>query len=166
MINNVTLIGRMTRDIEITNFQNNQKGTFSLAVNRNYKNQNGDTEADFIDCEVWGKPAELMGKYTAKGVMIGVTGELRVNTWKDDSGNNRKKVYVNVNQVQFLEKANNVGSQQANNFQTQGQAFVPHQENNWQTKGVQQFEQSQEIEGFGAQMAQTAPITDDELPFI
>ena len=75
MINNVTLIGRLTRDVELRYTPNNVAvGAFTLAVNRNFKNVAGDREADFINCVIWQKQVENLANWTKKGHLIGITG--------------------------------------------------------------------------------------------
>ena len=70
MINNVVLVGRLTRDPELRYTPSNVAvATFSLAVNRNFKNQAGDREADFINCMIWRKPAELLSEWCKKEIL-------------------------------------------------------------------------------------------------
>lgn len=79
MINNVSLTGRLTRDPELkyTNGSNTPVLPFILAVNRNFKNKQGDVEADFISCVAWGKNAENISKFFQKGSLIGIEGRIR-----------------------------------------------------------------------------------------
>ncbi|HCR4860913.1 TPA: single-stranded DNA-binding protein, partial [Enterococcus faecium] len=75
MINNVTLVGRLTKDPDLRyTASGTAVATFSLAVNRNFTNQNGNREADFINCVIWRKPAETMATLAKKGSLIGVVG--------------------------------------------------------------------------------------------
>lgn len=104
MINNVTLIGRLTKDADLR-YTSTGKGvtTFMVAVNRNFTNQAGEREADFINCVIWGKPAENLASYTCKGSLIGVTGRLQSRSYDNQEG---KKVYVTevvVENYQLLE---------------------------------------------------------------
>ncbi|HAQ2593375.1 TPA: single-stranded DNA-binding protein, partial [Enterococcus faecium] len=72
MINNVTLVGRLTKDPDLRyTASGTAVATFSLAVNRNFTNQNGNREADFINCVIWRKPAETMATLAKKGSLIG-----------------------------------------------------------------------------------------------
>jgi len=103
-INQVTLIGRLTRDAEL---KHTQSGTavckFAIAVNRSRKN--GDQwqdEAHFFDIVVWGRQGEAVHQYLTKGKQIGVLGELRQNRWQDNSGNNRSKVEIHADNLQLL----------------------------------------------------------------
>ncbi len=77
MINRSVLVGRLTRDSELKYTQNNTAvATFSLAVNRSFTNQNGEREADFINCVIWRKAAESLANFTHKGSLIGIDGRL------------------------------------------------------------------------------------------
>ena len=92
MINNVTLVGRMTRDAELRYTPQNQAvATFSLAVNRNFKNQNGEYEADFINCVIWRQPAENLATWAKKGALIGITGRIQTRSYENQQG---QRVYV------------------------------------------------------------------------
>ena len=72
MINNVVLIGRLTRDVELRYTPSNiANATFNLAVNRNFKNAAGEREADFINCVMWRQQAENLANWTKKGMLIG-----------------------------------------------------------------------------------------------
>ena len=102
MLNSVNLQGRMVRPLDLKILgEDKQVGNFSLAVQRNFKNRDGDYDADFIDCTVWGKTAELIGNYFDKGDQIIIEGELRQETWEGENGK-RSKLKVNVNGFQFV----------------------------------------------------------------
>ena len=82
MINNVVLVGRMTRDAELRYTPSNQAvATFTLAVNRNFKNQNGEREADFINVVIWRQQAENLANWAKKGALIGVTGRIQTRSY-------------------------------------------------------------------------------------
>ena len=105
MINNVSLTGRLTRDPELkyTNGSNTPVLSFTLAVNRNFKNKRGDVEADFINCVAWNKAAENISNYFQKGSLIGIEGSIQTRTYDDKDG---KRVYlteVYVKTFSFLE---------------------------------------------------------------
>ena len=92
MINNVVLVGRMTRDAELRYTPSNQAvATFSLAVNRNFKNQNGEREADFINVVIWRQQAENLANWAKKGALIGVTGRIQTRSYDNQQG---QRVYV------------------------------------------------------------------------
>ncbi|EIW2162759.1 TPA: single-stranded DNA-binding protein [Enterococcus faecalis] len=92
MINNVTLVGRLTKDVDLryTN-SGTAVGQFILAVNRNFTNQNGDREADFINCVIWRKAAESLANYARKGTLIGLTGRIQTRNYENQQG---QRVYV------------------------------------------------------------------------
>ena len=104
MINNVVLVGRMTRDAELRYTPSNQAAaTFSLAVNRNFKSQNGEREADFINCVIWRQQAENLANWAKKGALIGITGRIQTRNYENQQG---QRVYVTevvCDSVQFLE---------------------------------------------------------------
>lgn len=104
MINSVILIGRLTRDTEIR-YTNSEKavGNFTLAINRRFKNQNGEYETDFIDCVVFGKQAETMAQYTKKGDLIGVEGSIQKKQYEDKEGNKRYATEIMVEKITFLQ---------------------------------------------------------------
>ncbi len=92
MINNVVLVGRMTRDAELRYTPSNQAvATFTLAVNRNFKNQDGEREADFINCVIWRQQAENLANWAKKGALIGVTGRIQTRSYDNQQG---QRVYV------------------------------------------------------------------------
>ncbi|HEM3893432.1 TPA: single-stranded DNA-binding protein [Streptococcus suis] len=108
MINNVVLIGRLTRDVELRYTPNNVAvGAFTLAVNRNFKNAAGDREADFVNCVIWNKQAENLANWTKKGHLIGITGRIQTRSYENQQG---QRVYVTevvAENFQVLEKRDN-----------------------------------------------------------
>ena len=115
MINNVTLVGRLTRDVDLRYTQNGKAvASFGLAVNRPFKNANGEYEADFINCQAWGKTAENLANYMKKGNQIGVVGRIQTRNYENNEG---KRVYVTevvAEQVVFLESRKSHQQQQVN----------------------------------------------------
>ncbi|EQA3609352.1 single-stranded DNA-binding protein [Enterococcus faecalis] len=92
MMNNVTLIGRPTKDPDLRyTASGTAVATFTLAVNRNYTNQNGDRETDFINCVIWRKLAETLANYVRKGTLIGISGRLQTRNYENQQG---QRVYV------------------------------------------------------------------------
>ena len=88
MINNVVLVGRMTRDAELRYTPSNQAvAYFSLAVNRNFKSQNGEREADFINCVIWRQQAENLANWAKKGALIGITGRIQTRNYETSKVN-------------------------------------------------------------------------------
>ncbi|EGQ3295205.1 single-stranded DNA-binding protein [Staphylococcus pseudintermedius] len=125
MLNRVVLVGRLTKDPE---FRTTPSGvsvaTFTLAVNRNYKNKNGEQQADFINCIVFRKQAENVNNYLSKGNLAGVDGRLQSRSYENQEGRRIFVTEVICDSVQFLESKNN---NQSNNQQQRGQA--PAQDN-------------------------------------
>lgn len=100
MLNNVMIMGRITRDPELRETENGKKvANITIATQRPYKNSEGIYETDFIDCTVWGKIAEAVCEYSHKGDLIGVKGRLETTTDKD----NNKKLSINVEKVSFIQ---------------------------------------------------------------
>lgn len=102
-MNKVVLIGRVTRDPELRYTSTNIPNTrFTLAVNRTFQNQSGETEADFIPIVVWRKQAENVKKYVSKGSLVAVEGRIQTGSYEKDG----QRVYttdVVADNVQFLE---------------------------------------------------------------
>lgn len=112
MINNVVLIGRLTRDVELRYTPSNiANATFNLAVNRNFKNAAGEREADFINCVMWRQSAENLANWTKKGMLIAITGRIQTRSYENQQG---QRVYVTevvADSFQILEKRDNSANQ-------------------------------------------------------
>lgn len=92
MINNVVLVGRLTRDVDLRYTSNGTAyASFTLAVERNFKNQNGEKETDFINCAMWRKAAENFANFTRKGSQVGIEGRIQTRNYENQQG---QKVYV------------------------------------------------------------------------
>ena len=103
-MNIVTLIGRTTKDIEIKQTKSGKAViSFALAVNKDFKNDDGTYDADFIDCVAFDKRAEAIGKYVHKGDRIGIQGKISTRTYQRNDGTNAKAVEVIVDGFEFLE---------------------------------------------------------------
>ena len=112
MINNVVLIGRLTRDVDLRyTHQNQAVGQFTLAVNRNFKNQNGEYDADFINCVIWGKLAENFANWTKKGNLVGITGRVQTRNYENQQGQRMYVTEVVAESFQLLEKRDNSANQ-------------------------------------------------------
>ncbi|ENZ5537813.1 single-stranded DNA-binding protein [Enterococcus hirae] len=104
MINNVTLVGRLTKDPDLRyTASGTAVATFTLAVNRNFTNQNGNREADFINCVIWRKPAETMATLAKKGSLIGVVGRIQTRTYDNQQGHRVYVTEVVADNFQLLE---------------------------------------------------------------
>lgn len=148
MINRTVLTGRLTRDPELKTTQSGLSvATFTLAVNRQFSDKNGNREADFINCVIWRKGAENLCNFTSKGSLIGVDGRIQTRSYDDKNG---QKVYVTevvVDSFSLLEskkdRESNAGGYNAGN-------------NNANSNNTQ--------DPFNSQ-GDTVDITDDDLPF-
>lgn len=104
MINRAVVCGRLVRDPELRRTQNGTPVTsFTLAVNRTFKNADGQQEADFLNCVAWNKTAEIVEQYCSKGNLVGVEGRLQSRSYQNNQGNNRTVVEIIADQVQFMQ---------------------------------------------------------------
>lgn len=124
MINNTVLVGRLTKDPDLKYTANGTAvATFTLAVNRNFTNQDGNREADFINCVIWRKSAETLANYARKGTLLGVTGRIQTRSYENQQG---QRVYVTevvVENFQLLESRSTNQQHKnndLNNFNGQG----------------------------------------------
>ncbi|EAE7382277.1 single-stranded DNA-binding protein [Listeria monocytogenes] len=156
MMNRVVLVGRLANDPDLKYTPNGVAvATFRLAVNRTFTNQQGEREADFINCVVWRKPAENVANYLRKGSLAGVDGRVQTRNYEGQDG---KCVYVTeivAESVQFLEPRNssyNSSNQNEGNYSNQ-------------TKNeLQRANSSQNNDPF-ANDGKPIDISDDDLPF-
>lgn len=103
-MNKIILVGRMTKDIEIRYTQNQKEvGNFDLAVNRNYKNANGEYDTDFFKCIAWGNLAKTIQTYTSKGSQIAIEGRVENRTYQANDGTNRYVTEVVVEGVHLID---------------------------------------------------------------
>ena len=104
-MNHVILIGRLTKDVELKYIQGTGTpvANFAIAVDREFTGKDGKKEVDFIDIQVWGKSAENCSNYIGKGSLVGVQGSIRIDTYQNQAGENRKITRINANRVQFLD---------------------------------------------------------------
>lgn len=155
-MNNANLVGRLTRPVDLRYTQTGiAYGSFTLAVTRKYKNKDGEREADFINCVIWKKGAELLANYTQKGSLIGVSGPIQTRSYDNQQG---QRVYVTevlVENFDFLESRKN----DADGFSNAGNI------------NTQNFNKNQNM---GGNFANNDPFTangdtydvqDDDLPF-
>ena len=123
MLNNISLVGRLTKDVELRYTPSNVAvATFTLAVNRTFKNENGDREADFINCVMWRQQAENLANWAKKGALIGITGRIQTRSYDNQQG---QRVYITevvAEQFQLLESKGqgNQGQQQSPGISRQG----------------------------------------------
>ena len=122
-MNSICLVGRLTKDVDLRYTQSNVAvATFTLAVNRAFKNENGEREADFINCVMWRQQAENLANWAKKGALIGITGRIQTRNYDNQQG---QRVYVTevvAEQFQLLESRNSQGQSQGQRVQSQQQA--------------------------------------------
>ncbi|MEB6121703.1 single-stranded DNA-binding protein [Mammaliicoccus sciuri] len=170
MINRVVLVGRLTKEPEYRVTPSGvQVATFTLAINRTFTNQNGERQADFINCVVFRTPAENVNKYLNKGNLAGIEGRLQSRSYENNEG---KRVYVTevvCDSVQFLEPKSN--NQQQSNYQppqyNQQQGYQQQnyqQSNNYQQPQNNQYQAPQQHNPF-TNANGPIDINDDDLPF-
>lgn len=154
MINNVTLVGRLVAPPDLRKTPNNVsslQGT--LAVNRNFKNENGEREADFINFKAWRGTADIIAQYCSKGSLIGITGRIQVRSYEKD-GQHRYVTEVVTESVALLESRNSQGGNSS-------------QGGNWHPGGSTQSEFANNSSGYNSPFCNSNPmdISDDDLPF-
>lgn len=102
-MNIVAMVGRITKDLEIRRLSEGRVQTsFILAVNRNFRNQKGEVESDFVLCTAWGKVAENTVKYCGKGSLVGVNGRIQSRTYEREDGRRVFVTEVVADEVRFL----------------------------------------------------------------
>ncbi len=172
-INNVVLVGRLTKDVSLRSTQNGTMvGAFTLAVDRKTKDQQGNRQADFIPCVVWNnkysKAAENLATYAHKGSLIGVQGRIQTRNYDDKDG---KRVYVTevmVDRFDLLDTRQAASDYQQGQYNGQ-QAGFGYQ----QVDQPQQNLQDPQAADFGSQGQTTTPVgqsdtidvSSDDLPF-
>ncbi|MBU5592563.1 single-stranded DNA-binding protein [Clostridium sp. MSJ-4] len=104
-MNKILLVGRLVKDPELKVFEQDERmvARFVVAVNRNYKNSEGENKADFIPVSVWGRRAEIISKYLQKGSFISVSGRLKTGSYEDKEGNKRYTYEVVAEDFHFVE---------------------------------------------------------------
>ena len=102
MLNHIVIMGRLTRDPELRcTSSGTSVASFTLAVDRDFKNANGDRDTDFIDVVAWRNTAEFVHKNFSKGRMAVVSGRLQIRTWTDKDGSKRKTAEIIADNVYF-----------------------------------------------------------------
>ena len=147
-MNKAILVGRLTRDPELRTTANGTSVcTFSIAVNRRFKNAEGGYDADFINCVAWRQQAEFMAKYFAKGRMVGLVGSIQTRNYDKDG----QKVYVTevaADEILLVDSKASAGD----SFQS-----APVSQNTAPAAPVPSFDSN---DGF-----MPMPAADDDLPF-
>lgn len=174
MINNVVLVGRMTKDADLRYTSNGTAvASFTVAVNRQFTNQSGEREADFINCVAWRKTAETLANFTKKGSLVGVEGRIQTRSYDNQQG---QKVYVTeivVDNFSMLEpksvtdqrRAQDNGSSTSSASSNNNNSFNANknksQSQQTPARDYQNFGNSDPFESSG----QPIDISDDDLPF-
>ena len=148
MINRVVLTGRLTRDLELKTTQSGLSvASFTIAVNRQFTDSQGNRGADFISCVIWRKSAENLCKYTHKGSLIGIDGRLQTRSYDNNNG---QKVFVTevvVDSFSLLESKNESQSSNNNGYSNNSSANTATEPDPFAGSG------------------DTVDISDDDLPF-
>lgn len=168
MINRAVLTGRITRDPELRYTQNGTAVVqFTLAVDRQFRNQDGEREADFINCVIWRKSAENFANFTHKGSKIGVDGRIQTRSYENQQGNRVYVTEVIVDSFALLDSLQD--SQQGSAPQNQNNISQNGFNNNQGNYTQQQNNGSQGYQnqdnGYSNNDGQNINIADDQLPF-
>ncbi len=169
-MNKVILMGRLTDNPVIRQTQTGiPVASFTLAVNRQFKNQQGERQADFIDIVAWRSTADFVGKYFVKGQQVAVTGSLQMRDWTDKEGKKRRNYEVVADEVFFADSKRDGaprGDYQGG-YQPQGGYSAPQGGYNQPQGGGYQQPQSQpQSGGYEQESARFETITEDDgLPF-
>lgn len=158
MINSVVLTGRLTKELDLRYTSNGTAvATGTLAVKRNFKNADGDYEADYPRIQIWRKAAENLANFTKKGSLIGIQGRIQTGSYEKDG----QRVYTTdivVDNFTLLESRNSQSSDQESNY---GQGNTNNQASQTSTSNVHNNKQIDPYLSSG----QSIDIQDDDLPF-
>ncbi|WP_423983897.1 single-stranded DNA-binding protein [Granulicatella adiacens] len=156
MINNVVVTGRLTRAVDLRYTSNGTAfASFTLAVDRPFRNQNNEKETDFINCVMWRKSAENLANYTNKGSLIGVEGRIQTRNYDNGQG---QRVYVTevlAERFTFLESAKTAD----NDVYDNGRVNIREMNKNQNSNG--NFANSDPFTSNGDVFS----VNDDDLPF-
>lgn len=156
MINNVTVVGRLTKAVDLRYTSNGTAyASFTLATDRDFKNQNGERETDFINCVMWRKPAENLANYTKKGSLIGIEGRIQTRNYDNQQG---QKVYVTevlAERFHFLESAKKDDNGVLSNGGTNTLGFNKNQNSSGNFANSDPFTSGGDVFN----------VNDDDLPF-
>lgn len=172
MLNRVILMGRITHDLEVRQTPSGVSVlSFRVAVDRNFSDQNGQRQTDFIDCVAWRQHADFINRYFGKGRMIAIEGNLRVSTFDDkNTGAKRSKMEVYVDSVSFTGEPKKDGGYQSNGgYQNNNYGGYSQQpQNNYQQPQYQQPAAApapQDNMSIGGMDDFEEIISDDGVPF-
>src|SRR5690625_121084 len=164
MLNRVVLVGRLTRDPDLRYTPNGVAvANFTLAVNRPFSNQQGNRDADFINCVVWRRQAENLANFMKKGSQVGVDGRLQTRTFEGQDGKTVFVTEVVADSVQFLESKGT--SQSRGGGQDSSPGFQQNQNQHQGQRQGQNQNQSQSGSNPFENEGEPIDISDDDLPF-
>ncbi|WP_448667491.1 single-stranded DNA-binding protein [Aerococcus viridans] len=164
MMNSVQLIGRLTKDIDLRYTQSGTAvGSFNLAVERNFKNADGERETDFIRCQIWRKAAENLEKFTSKGSLIGIEGSVQTRNYENNQGQRVYVTEINVDNFTLLESKKDSQNNNASGVQTNNVGEYNQQTQNT-AQGQYGANNASQFGGFANQQ-NNINVTDDQLPF-
>ncbi len=161
-MNKVFLIGRLTRDPELRyTGSNTAVASFSLAVNRNFTNANGEREADFINIVVWRKQAENVKNYLTQGSQVAIDGRIQTRSYDDQNGQRRYVTEVVADNVEFLGSKGSSNNANGNMSQQSNEAGpTPYD------FGTNEAPKTTDVDSNPfADFGSSIEISDDELPF-
>ena len=154
MINNVVLVGRLTKDVELRKTNSNiSVCSFTLACNRRFQSQQGGQSADFINCIAWRQSADFLAKYASKGSIVGVEGRITTRSYDNQSG---QKVYVTevtCDSVQLIGGSRS-SANEASNTSSFNQTFTPSVDQGYNQSMEDDFSDTPSLD-----------ISSDDLPF-
>ncbi|MQS53204.1 single-stranded DNA-binding protein [Companilactobacillus mishanensis] len=187
MINRVVLVGRLTRDPELRYTANGAAvASFTVAVNRQFTNAQGEREADFVNCVIWRKAAENFSNFTHKGSLVGVDGRVQTRSYENQQGNRVYVTEVVVENFSLLESRseserraanegnggnnnnfnNNSNQNSAPNQSSQNQSpFSNNSNNNNQSNNSNNNNSDNNMSDPFADNSKPIDISDDDLPF-
>ena len=117
MLNKVIIAGRLTKDVELRHTPNDVPvASFSIANEDDFKKPDGTKDVDFFDVVCWRGLAETVSKFCAKGRYVEVEGRLKVRTWKDKDGNNRRNTDIHADKVYFVNEGKRTEAESGNDY--------------------------------------------------
>lgn len=166
-MNKVILVGRITKDPELKRTNSDIPYVqFSIAVNRTYKDRNGERQADFINCVAWRQVAELLARFIRKGNQVGIEGNIQTRNYDDANGIKHYITEVICDQIHFLESKRQ--DDQSNSFQSpsyqNNNNYSNNYQNNYQKPNNQNYNKQEQENPF-ADIDSDINISSDDLPF-
>lgn len=156
-LNKVFLVGNLVQDPEVRSLTSGTAvGNFRLAVNRRYRDKNGEQREDtlFIDVECWGRLAEFSSNWLKKGTRIFVEGLLKMDTWETQDGSKRSRIKVRADRIQFADSRSSSDS---------GGGGYESSEN--RSRGQASLSEHSQSQSTGPKPEEEPPSTEDDLPF-